>query len=203
MLKVDQQQKIASLVSTIETVIKGKREIIKQVLTSLFVGLEETASNWARFGQNVFYRTTWGLGEKLFQLTLTSWRSIRPVQIFRVLFLLLLCGALLGGAFRFIRGKKRNKVADPIGQMATAIQLYTALLSLLRSLGRPKLEYLTPNEFAATFAREAIGRQVRAITTIYNMLRFGLEPSSQEQIEHAYQLLDEIKASKRTMHTSR
>jgi MoxR-like ATPase len=38
MLKVDQQQKIASLVSTIETVIKGKREIIKQVLTTLFAG---------------------------------------------------------------------------------------------------------------------------------------------------------------------
>ena len=36
MLKVDQQQKIASLVSTVETVIKGKREIIKQVLTALF-----------------------------------------------------------------------------------------------------------------------------------------------------------------------
>jgi MoxR-like ATPase len=38
MLKVDQQQKTASLVNTIETVIKGKREIIKQALTALFAG---------------------------------------------------------------------------------------------------------------------------------------------------------------------
>jgi len=38
MLKVDQQQKIASLVNTIETVIKGKRDVVKQVLTALFAG---------------------------------------------------------------------------------------------------------------------------------------------------------------------
>jgi MoxR-like ATPase len=38
MLKVDQQQKIVSLVNTIETVIKGKREIVKQALTALFAG---------------------------------------------------------------------------------------------------------------------------------------------------------------------
>ncbi len=38
MLKVDQQQKVVSLVNTIETVIKGKREIVKQALTALFAG---------------------------------------------------------------------------------------------------------------------------------------------------------------------
>jgi len=36
MLKVDQQQNIAFLVITIEKVIKGKREIVKQILTALF-----------------------------------------------------------------------------------------------------------------------------------------------------------------------
>jgi alpha-D-ribose 1-methylphosphonate 5-triphosphate diphosphatase PhnM len=44
---------------------------------------------------------------------------------------------------------------------------------------------------------------VEEITTIYNALRFGSEPPSQEQLKHAYQLLDEIKACKRLMHTSR
>ncbi|MFN8005602.1 MAG: MoxR family ATPase [Terriglobia bacterium] len=34
----DPQQKIASLVSAIETVIKGKREVVKRVLTALFAG---------------------------------------------------------------------------------------------------------------------------------------------------------------------
>src|SRR6266481_9843106 len=38
MLKVDQQQKIVSLVNAIETVIKGKREVVRQVLTALFAG---------------------------------------------------------------------------------------------------------------------------------------------------------------------
>ena len=115
----------------------------------------------------------------------------------------MLCAAMIGCTLRFARRKGQYEAAKHNRQTAAAIQLYTALASLLKSLGRPKSDYLTPNEFAATFAREAIGRQVREITTIYNLLRFGSETSSQEQIQHAYQLLDEIKERKKTMHLSR
>ncbi len=173
------------------------------VQTSLFRGLEENAGNWVRLGQNAFYWTTWQFGEKLFRLTVSTWQAIRFVRAFWIVIWLLLCVALFGCMVWFVRRKGPDKAVGQSRQMATAIQLYTALLRLLRSLGRTKTEYLTPNEFAATFARDAIGRQVEEITTIYNALRFGSEPPSQEQLKHAYQLLDEIKACKRLMHTSR
>ncbi len=173
------------------------------VQISLFRGMEERAGNWARFGQNVFYWTTWQLGEKLFRLTVDTWQAIRFVRISWIIILLLLCVALIGCMFWFVRRNGQDEATEPSRQMATAIQLYTALLCSLKSLGRTKSEYLTPNEFAATFARDAIGRQVEEITTIYNHLRFSSEPPSHEQLKHAYQLLDEIKACQRTMRISR
>jgi len=173
------------------------------VQTSLFRGLEESASNWARLVQNVSYQWIWQLSEKLFQLTLMPWRSIRFTRPSWVILLLMLCAAMIGCTLRFARRMGQYEAAKHNRQTAAAIQLYTALSSLLKSLGRPKSEYLTPNEFAATFAQEAIGHQVREITTIYNLLRFGSETSSQAQIQHAYQLLDEIKERKMTIHLSR
>lgn len=173
------------------------------VQISLFRGLEERAGNWSRFGQSVFYWTTWQLGEKLFRFTVGTWQIIRFVRISWILILLLPCVALIGCIVWFLRRKGQAEATEQSRHTETAIQLYTALLCSLKNLGRTKSEYLTPNEFAATFARDAIGRQVEEVTTIYNLLRFSSEPPSHEQLKHAYQLLNEIKACKRTMRTSR
>jgi protein-glutamine gamma-glutamyltransferase len=173
------------------------------VQISLLRGMEDRAGNWARFGQNIIYWTTWQLGEKLFRLTVDTWKAIRFVRISWIILLLLLCVALIGCMVWFVKRNGQDEATEPNRQMATAIQLYTALLCSLKGLGRTKSEYLTPNEFAATFARDAIARQVEEITTIYNLLRFSLEPPRHEQLKHAYQLLDEIKAYKRTMGMSR
>ena len=80
-----------------------------------------------------------------------------------------------------------------------AVRFYGEFLDLAANYGKPKPAATTPDEFAVTFRRSDLQRQVEELTGIYQVARFCPRPPAQEsEIQRAGDLLREIRLHFRT-----
>ena len=80
-----------------------------------------------------------------------------------------------------------------------AVRFYGEFLDLAANYGKPKPAAATPDEFAVTFRRSDLQRQVEELTGIYQLVRFCPHPPAQEsESRRAGDLLREIRLHFRT-----
>ncbi|MFN8005600.1 MAG: DUF3488 and transglutaminase-like domain-containing protein [Terriglobia bacterium] len=159
---------------------------------SLFKGLQESANDWAAASQDFLFHISKALGRKFGHFVQLPEKRPGFIRMFQAMAVLVAGSLALLVWFEWRRRRKPNGKQTVNDQEATAIQLYASFLRVLGHRNRTKAEYLTPNEFAATFSQEKIGPQVREITSIYNRLRYGSEGPGQELVQRAAVLLHEI-----------
>ena len=82
---------------------------------------------------------------------------------------------------------------------ALAVRFYGDFLALAANYGNPKPPAATPSEFASTFRRSDLQRQVEELTRIYQVVRFCPRlPAQESEIRRAGDLLREIRLHFRT-----
>jgi hypothetical protein len=79
------------------------------------------------------------------------------------------------------------------------VRFYGDFLTLAANYGNPKPAAATPDEFAATFGKSDLQRQVEELIGIYQLVRFCPHPPGREnEIRRAGDLLNEIRLHVRT-----
>ncbi len=95
---------------------------------------------------------------------------------------------------RRLRQRRDRSSEFPTVRQATAVRLYNRMLEMLATHGIVKAPGATALEFARMIATKwaDVGRYVAPLTELYCRVRFGQAPLSQEELEQAEALLNEL-----------
>jgi transglutaminase-like putative cysteine protease len=170
------------------------------IQVSLFHDLQDKAAQLSRMGQRRLYRTLVHLQQKLQAVMASIVQTVResPASIVRYTAVAFILGILLLAARQtqrrlWIRRSMRTNPAR------LAVRFYGDFLALAANYGNPKSAAATPDEFAATFGKSDLQRQVEELTGIYQLVRFCPHPPAREnEIRRAGDLLNEIRLHVRT-----
>ncbi|HEX2522273.1 MAG TPA: DUF3488 and transglutaminase-like domain-containing protein, partial [Terriglobia bacterium] len=170
------------------------------IQVSVFHDLQDKTAQLSGMGQRRLYRGMVCLRQKLQAGTAWIVHRIResPASVLIYAAATLLLGFLLVRAWQAQRRRwvKRLMRGNPA---ALAARFYGDFLALAANYGNPKSPATTPNEFAATFRRYGLQRQVEELTSIYQLVRFCPYPPTQgTEIRRADDLLREIRLYFRT-----
>ncbi len=171
------------------------------IQVSLFRDLQDKTAQLSGMGQRRLYRSMVGLQQKL--QAVMAWHRSRSQRIAGLG--LDVCSGYthpwhsvprcLAGTTE-ADGSRDRCEATP---RALAVRFYGDFLALAANYGNPKPAAATPDEFAATFRRSDLQRQVEELTGIYQLVRFCPHPPAQEsEIRRAGDLLREIRLHFRT-----
>jgi protein-glutamine gamma-glutamyltransferase len=172
---------------------------------SLFRDLQDKAAQLSWLGQQSLYRSMIGLQQKLQAAVASTVQGVRksPTSVLMYAAVALILVILLLAARQAHRKlcMKRSMRASPA---RLAVRFYGDFLDLAANYGNPKPAASTPDEFAATFRRSGLQRQVRELTGIYHVLRFcPHRPAQENEIQRVGDLLREIQLHARTHKTLR
>ena len=162
---------------------------------SLFRDLQDKAAQLSWMGQRKLYGTLVHLRQKSQAVMAGTVQAVResPASV-----LIYAAGAFIFGILFFAARQvqhrlwiKRSMRTNPA---RLAVRFYGDFLTLAANYGNPKPAAATPGEFAATFRKSDLQRQVEELTSIYQLVRFCSHPPSREnEIRRAGDLLHEIR----------
>jgi hypothetical protein len=162
---------------------------------SLFRDLQEKTSRWTAKGRRGFSERMIAFQQRLRSLVALgmAYPSQSVTGVLLSLLTLAVATVLLTTGFR--RARRPDGLRRPLrsGRSCLPVRFYGECLDFLRAQGKGKPPHLTPSEFAAAFPANGIGAQVRELTRIYNLARFGGETIQELEIRRAHQLLREIR----------
>jgi protein-glutamine gamma-glutamyltransferase len=162
---------------------------------SLFRDLQEKTSRWTAKGRRGFSERMIVFQQRLRSLVALgmAYPSQSVTGVLLSLLTLAVATVLLTTGFR--RARRPYGLRRPLrsGRSCLPVRFYGECLDFLRAQGKGKPPHLTPSEFAAAFPANGIGAQVRELTRIYNLARFGGEAIQELEIRRAHQLLREIR----------
>ena len=173
------------------------------IQVSLFRDLQDKAAQLSWMGKRRLYRTMVHLQQKLQAVTAIIVQTVResPGSIVIYTVVAFIPGILFVAARQAQRRLwiKRSLRTNPV---RLAVRFYGDFLTLAADYGNPKPAAATPGEFAATFRKSDLQRQVEELTSIYQLVRFCPDPTAQEnEIRRAGDLLREIRLHARTHKT--
>ncbi|MEW5979241.1 MAG: DUF3488 and transglutaminase-like domain-containing protein [Acidobacteriota bacterium] len=102
--------------------------------------------------------------------------------------------ALLVGVLCRHLGRRKGEAAGFPGTTQVAAQIYREMLQVLKTGGKPKPDWLTATEFAASIANPQVRREVVHITEIYHRTRYGQQPLGPTEKEEVTRSLSSLKA---------
>jgi protein-glutamine gamma-glutamyltransferase len=172
---------------------------------SLFRDLQDRAAQLSWIGRRGLYRSMIGLQQNLQAVLASAVRGISrsPASVLKYAATALILGILLLAAWQAQRKHwvKRSMRGSPA---RLAVRFYGDFLDLAAKYGNPKPAAATADEFAATFGKSDLQRQVQELTGIYQRLRFcPHRPAQENEIRQAADLLHEIQLHARTRKTLR
>ena len=133
----------------------------------------------------------WAIGLQTWAGQLTRMRGLPwTAGLAGCLLLLLIAKAGL----RRLRQRHNRPSKFPTMRQAAVVRLYSRMLEMLATHGIVKTPGATALEFAGTIATKwaDVGRYVAPLTELYCRVRFGQAPLSQEELEQAETLLNEL-----------
>jgi transglutaminase-like putative cysteine protease len=167
---------------------------------SLFRDLQDKTAELSGMGQRRLYRGMVGLQQKLQAGVAWIVHTMResPATVLISAAATLVLALLLVAAWQAQRKLwvKKSMRGNPA---ALAVRFYGDFLALAANYGNPKPPAATPSEFASTFRRSDLQRQVEELTKIYQVVRFCPRlPAQESEIRRARDLLREIRLHCRT-----
>ena len=167
---------------------------------SLFRDLQDKIAQLSAMSQRSLYRSWRGLQQTLHAVWAGTIQGVResPISVLMYALSTLILGVLLLAAWKVQRRlwTRRSMRSNPA---RLAVRFYGEFLDLAANYGNPKPAAATPDEFAITFRRSGLQRQVEELTNIYQLVRFCPHPPAQEtEIQRAGDLLREIRLHFRT-----
>lgn len=170
------------------------------IQVSLFRDLQDKAAHLSSLGQQSLYQSLVDLQKKLQAAMVSVVSAVRssPTAMLMYAASALILGCLLLVAWQTQRKLWAKKLARE-NPARLAVRFYGDFLTLTANYGNPKPAAATPDEFAATFGKCDLQRQVQELTRIYQHLRFcPYRPAQENEIRQARDLLREIQLYVRT-----